>query len=53
VQLFQKYPLELQVIMLIDLKRLNIDIDKFISLNEIEQEKLFYPKNVCTKITNF
>jgi hypothetical protein len=28
-------------------KEINIDIDKFISLNEIEQEKLFYPKNVC------
>ena len=28
-------------------KELNIDIDKFISLNEYEQEKLFYPKNVC------
>ena len=28
-------------------KELNIDIDKFISLNEIEQEKLFYPKNIC------
>ena len=27
-------------------KEINIDIDKFISLNEIEQEKLFYPKNV-------
>ena len=25
-------------------KELNIDIDKFISLNEYEQEKLFYPK---------
>ena len=28
-------------------KEINIDIDKFISLNELEQEKLFYPKNVC------
>ena len=27
-------------------KEINIDIDEFISLNEIEQEKLFYPKNV-------
>jgi hypothetical protein len=27
-------------------KELNIDIDEFISLNEIEQEKLFYPKNI-------
>ena len=26
-------------------KEINIDIDEFISLNEIEQEKLFYPKN--------
>ena len=28
-------------------KEINIDIDEFISLNELEQEKLFYPKNVC------
>lgn len=28
-------------------KELNIDIDDFISLNEMEQEKLFYPKNTC------
>ena len=28
-------------------KELNIDIDEFISLNEIKQEKLFYPKNIC------
>ena len=33
-------------------KEINIDIDKFISLNEIEQEKLFYPKNVCTVKSN-
>ena len=28
-------------------KEINIDIDDFISLNELEQERLFYPKNVC------
>jgi transposase len=28
-------------------KEINIDIDEFISLNELEQEKLFYPKDVC------
>ena len=28
-------------------KELNVDIDKFISLNELKQEKLFYPKNIC------
>ena len=28
-------------------KEINIDIDKFISLNELEQERLFYPKNIC------
>jgi transposase len=28
-------------------KEINIDIDEFISLNELEQEKLFYPKNIC------
>ena len=33
-------------------KEINIDIDKFISLNEVEQEKLFYPKNVCTVKSN-
>ena len=33
-------------------KEINIDIDKFISLNEIEQEKLFYPKNVCAFKSN-
>lgn len=33
-------------------KEINIDIDKFISLNEIEQEKLFYPKNVCAVKSN-
>ena len=33
-------------------KELNIDIDEFISLNEIEQEKLFYPKNVCAVKSN-
>lgn len=27
-------------------KEININIDEFISLNEVEQEKLFYPKNV-------
>jgi transposase len=27
-------------------KEINIDIDEFISLNELEQEKLFYPKNI-------
>lgn len=33
-------------------KEININIDKFISLNEVEQEKLFYPKNVCTVKSN-
>ena len=33
-------------------KEINIDIDKFISLNEIEQEKLFYPKNVSDEKSN-
>ena len=28
-------------------KEINIDIDDFISLNELEQERLFYPKNIC------
>ena len=28
-------------------KELNINIDEFISLNEMEQEKLFYPKDIC------
>ena len=28
-------------------KEINIDIDEFISLNELKQERLFYPKNVC------
>ena len=28
-------------------KEINIDIDEFISLNELEQERLFYPKNIC------
>ena len=34
------------------LKEININIDEFISLNEVEQEKLFYPKNVCTVKSN-
>ena len=33
-------------------KEININIDEFISLNEVEQEKLFYPKNVCTVKSN-
>lgn len=33
-------------------KEINIYIDEFISLNEIEQEKLFYPKNVCAVKSN-
>lgn len=33
-------------------KEINIDIDKFISLNEIAQEKLFYPKNVSDVKSN-
>lgn len=33
-------------------KEININIDDFISLNELEQEKLFYPKNVCAVKSN-
>lgn len=33
-------------------KEININIDEFILLNEVEQEKLFYPKNVCTVKSN-
>lgn len=33
-------------------KEINIDIDEFISLNEVEQEKLFYPKNVSDVKSN-
>ncbi len=33
-------------------KEININIDDFISLNEVEREKLFYPKNVCAIKSN-